>query len=317
MTVRNTDPEYAFNKAELQILRELTKGKISLSEIRKPLSLKPALLSYNLKKLAKKGIIQTTEQGNRKYAYFSETKHASLLRDLLLSYDFMDWDNILGGKSIEILFQTLDDGSDLSIFSGATLWRYLKELKARGIITETQKGYRINTRFSILSDFLREYERYFVTKISKTLSENSVILWQKYMEFLVRVPKSTEAPSGDFHKTATSIFPLYDLPLFSEFDIYFYSTNKKTIKPEDVILHMLLIEPNNVRYTTYALLLLSKVKKQIDVTYIQKEAERLGLKNQIAAMLQFLETHNRPEGQSLPSWDEFVIKAEDYGVISE
>ena len=119
-----------------------------------------------------------------------------LLRDLLLSYDFMDWENILSGKSIEILFQTLDDDGDLSSFSGATLWRYLKELKARGIITETQK--RIPNQYSLLRssiDFLKEYERYFVNKISKTLSENSVILWQKDMEFLVRVPKATEMPS--------------------------------------------------------------------------------------------------------------------------
>jgi hypothetical protein len=77
------------------------------------------------------------------------------------------------------------------------------------------------------------------------------------------------------------------------------------------------MEPNNVRYTTYALLLLRKVHKQIDVTYLQKEAERYGLKNQIDAMLQFLETHIRPEGQSLPSWDEFALKAEDYGVMVE
>jgi hypothetical protein len=137
------------------------------------------------------------------------------------------------------------------------------------------------------------------------------------MEFLVRTPKNTTQTAENFHKTATSKFSEYGLPLFSEFDIYFYSTNKKTIRPEDIILHTLLIEPNNVRYITYALLLLRKVKKQIDLTYLQKESERLGLKNQIAAMLQFLETHISPEGQSLPSWDEFVIKAEDYGVMSK
>jgi hypothetical protein len=107
---------------------------------------------------------------------------------------------------------------------------------------------------------------------------------------------SSREATENFHKTATSKLSEYGLPLFSEFDIYFYSTNKKTIRPEDVILHTLLIEPNNVRYTTYALLLLRKVKKQIDITYLQQEAERVGLKNQIASMLQFLATHIRPQG---------------------
>ena len=144
----------------------------------------------------------------------------------------MDWENILSGKSIEIIFQTLNDDGDLSSFSGSTLWRYLKELKARGIITKLRVDTHLILASRSLPDFLKEYERYFVTKISKTFSENSVILWQKNMEFLyVRVPKSTEAPSGDFHKTATSLFSQYNLLLFLEFDVYFHSTTKKTIKP--------------------------------------------------------------------------------------
>jgi len=313
--MKNPTPQYAFNKTEIRLLRELAKGKQSFLQIKKLLQIKSAFLSRNLKKLQQKGIIQTAAEGNRKNAYFSETKHASLLKDLLLSYDFMDWENILSGKSIEILFQTLDNGY-LSSFSGATLWRYLKELKARGIITETQKGYRISTRFSILADFLKEYQLYFVTKISKTLSENSVILWQKDMKFLVRVPNSAEAPTRDFHKTATSIFPAYDMRLFSEFDVYFYSTTKETIKPEDAVLHTLLLEPGNVRYSTYALLLLKKTEKQIDKKYLLKEAEHFGLENQVKGMLEFLQTHIRPEGQPLPTWEDFADKARDYGVTA-
>ncbi len=126
--MKSCSPEYAFNETEIRLLRELAKGKQPLLQIKRRLQIKPAFLSRNLKKLQQKGIIQTAAEGNQKTAYFSETKHASLLRDLLLSYDFMDWENILSGKSIEILFQTLDDG-DLSKFSGATLWRYLKNLK--------------------------------------------------------------------------------------------------------------------------------------------------------------------------------------------
>jgi hypothetical protein len=166
----------------------------------------------------------------------------------------------------------------------------------------------------VLADFLKEYERYFVNKIAKTLSENSVILWQKGMDFLVRAPNSVVAPSRDFQKTATSIFADYDLPLFSEFDVYFYSTTKERIKPEDAVLHTLLIEPGNVRYSTYALLLLKKTEKQIDKAYLIREAERLGLENQVVGMLEFLQTHIRPEGQLLPTWDEFAEKAHDYGV---
>ena len=204
--MRYTDSEYAFSKSELQILRELSKGKQFLSEIRKSLSLKPALLSYNLKKLKKKGLIQTTEEGNRKYACFSETSHAELLRDLLIRYDHVDWENILTGKTIDILFQALSaKEGNLSGFSNATLWRYLKELRGRGIIGETQKRYQINSRFQVLIDFLKEYQRYFVNKISKTLSENTVILWQ---EAGISSLGHQKLRSG-YLKTSTKLLPQY------------------------------------------------------------------------------------------------------------
>jgi DNA-binding HxlR family transcriptional regulator len=316
--MRTTNAEYAFSKSEIRILRQLSKGKHSLSEIEKALSLKPALLSHNLKKLQEKGLIQKTGQWNRKFAYFNDTKHALLFRDLLLSYDYIDWENILTGKTIEILFQTLTPSeANLSKFSEATLWRHLKALKARGIITQTQKKYKINPRFSTLNDFLREYQRFFAIKLAKTLSEDSTILWQENMQFLIRASKTAKPPPKNFLKTATSTFHEYDLPLFSEFDIYLYSTRKDTIRPEDAILHTLLIESNNIRYTTYALLLLKKTEQKIDKTYLLQDAERLGLKNQITSMLQFLKTHTQPKDQALPTWNEFVAKARDYNVVIE
>jgi len=313
--MRTVRADYAFSKSEIQILRELAKGRRSLSDIEESISLKPALLSYNLKKLLKKGLIKTTEQGNRKYVYFNDTKHASLLRDLMISYDYIDWQNILTGKTIEILSRMLNNfKSHIAEFSRATLWRSLKNLKARGII-HNEKGYGINPRFSILIDFLKEYQKFFANKLASTISENSVILWQEDMEFLVRAPKNAKPPCESFHQTATSIFHEYNLPLFSEFDIYLYSTNKKTIRTEDAILHTLLIEPNNVRYTTYALLLLKKTEQKINKTYLLQEAERLGVKNQIASMLQFLKTQTQTKEQALPTWNEFITKARDYKVM--
>jgi hypothetical protein len=314
--MKTTSEEYAFTRSELQILKEIAKGKHDLSSIKNALSIKPSLLSYNLKKLLSKGLIKTTGQGYRKQVYFNDSKHASLYRTLLLSYDHIDWQNILTGKAIKILFQTLTkSGKTLSKFPKNTRWRHLKNLKARGIITHDEKGYSINPRFSILTDFLNEYQKFLANNLVKAISENSIILWQENMEFLARAPKTAKPTSKQFLKTATSIFNKYDLPLISDFDIYFYSTNKKTIKPEDAVLHTLLIELNNVRYTTYALLLLKKTEKKIDRTYLLQEAEKLGLKKEVTSMLQFLKSHVQPKDQALPTWHEFVTKAKDYNLV--
>jgi hypothetical protein len=306
--------DYAFSKVELQILKEMARGNCELSLIQAKLSVTPSLLTYTLKKLQIKGLIKLANKGVKKQVYFGEAKHALLLRNLLSIYDYVDWENLMTGKGMEIFFKLLT-GLDKSMsIPRNTLWRYRKNLKSRGIITHEGK---INPQFRGLSEFLKEYQSFFAKKAAYIISENSVILWQQGTEFLVRVPKEVKEIPQNFHKTATAVFAEYGLPLFSDFDVYFYSVNKQSIRVEDVVLHTLLVEPKNVRYVTYALLLLKKTEGCVDKFYLQQEAERLGLNAEITAMWQFLDTHKRSPDQALPTWEEFIIKAKDYGVIAE
>ena len=158
--------DYTFSKPELQILKELAKGKHELSSIEDALSIKPSLLSYNLKKLQNKGLIKTTQQTFKKQVYFSDSKHAALLRDLLSLYDYIDWENILSGKAIEILFQILTKSrKTLDYIPKNTRWRHIKNLKARGIITQPNT---INPRFNFLIQFLDEYQKFFTKGLIKT-----------------------------------------------------------------------------------------------------------------------------------------------------
>jgi hypothetical protein len=315
--MKTVQEEYTFSESEIRILRELTKGERSLSDIEKSLSIKPPLLSYNMKKLLRKGIIKKTAKGFRKHVQFSDSKHAALLRDLLIVYDYVDWQNILTGKAIEILFQALKDSrKEFNGIPRATLWRHLRNLKAHGILQLAKDGYSINPRFSTLTDFLNEYQRFIMNTLTRTISENAVVLWQRDLEFLVRAPKNTGPAPKNFLTTATCQFTNMGIPIFSEFDIYFYSKKKKNIQTEDIILHTLLIEPNNVRYVIYSLLLLKKNKEKIDTRYLQEEAKKYGLSRQIDGMLQFLETHIPQKDLALPTWKEFEAKARDYKVIT-
>lgn len=317
--MKTVQEEYAFNKSEIRILKELTKGERPLSKIERSLLIKPPLLSYNLKKLLRKGIIKETAKGFRKYIQFNDSKHASLLRDLLIIYDHVNWQNLLTGKAMEILFRAVtDSGKEFNEIPKATLWRHLRNLKAHGILQQTKNGYSINPRFQTLTDFLNEYQRFIINMLARTISEKAVILWQKDFECLIRAPKNSVAVATqeNFLRTATSLLTDMGIPIFSEHDIYFYSKKKKSITTEDIILHTLLIEPNNVRYVTYSLLLLKKYKEKIDTNYLMKKAQEYNLDSQIKGMLQFLETHTPQKGSILPTWTEFEAKARDYKVIT-
>lgn len=320
--------KYTFSKQEIRILREIASGKHSLISLRRTLSIKPNLLSYYIRKLIDKKIIEFKRKRAdhsereyrkaKKYIYFCDLRHALLLKELLLTYHHISWEKILSNLGIVFLFEVVDtDMPDISFknISKTTFWRYLRNFMALGIIELDGSTFRINPRFSILKDFLEEYQRFIVTTIVREISENAVILWQKDMECLVRLPKDVKITKKGFFKTATSCFHNFGIQLVSDFDIYFYSRKKDNIRTEDIILHTLLIEKDNVRYVTYSLLLLKKELKKIDRKYLLKEAARLNLGLQINAMLQFLETKGVRRGLAFPTWSEFVTKAKEYGVV--
>lgn len=312
--------KYTFNRLEIKILKEVARGNHSLYLLKKFLVIKPNLLSYNLKKLLQKGLIKVEKKEKRlgKYVYFDNSKHALLFRELLLRYDHIKWENILSGLAIDVLFQTIDK-SELTFknFSKATFWRYMRDLMSHGIITRSEDDfYEINPRFSILKDFLIEYQRFLLDAIVRSVSASAVILWQKDLECLIRVPKDVNISQKSFLRTAVSRFNDFGLPLITDFDIYFYSSNMETIRVEDVILHTLLIERDNPRYTLYGLLLLKKQWRRINKEYLLKEAQTLDLSLQLNAMFQFLKTQGVRRGLALPTWEEYLAKAKEYKVTT-
>ena len=312
--------KYTFNRLEIKILKEVARGNHSLYLLKKFLVIKPNLLSYNLKKLLQKGLIKVEKKEKRlgKYVYFDNSKHALLFRELLLRYDHIKWENILSGLAVDVLFQIIDK-SELTFknFSKATFWRYMRDLMSHGIITRSEDDfYEINPRFSILKDFLIEYQRFLLDVIVRSVSASAVILWQKDLECLIRVPKDVNISQKSFLRTAVSRFNDFGLPLITDFDIYFYSSNMETIRVEDVILHTLLIERDNPRYTLYGLLLLKKQWRRINKEYLLKEAQTLDLSLQLNAMFQFLKTQGVRRGLALPTWEEYLAKAKEYKVTT-
>lgn len=96
--------KYAFSKQEIEILKEIASGNHTLSQIREKLSIKPSLLSYHLKKLQEKRIIKIQQgafalEGNfansRKSVLFQDTKHSLILKELLVKYSHIKWENVL------------------------------------------------------------------------------------------------------------------------------------------------------------------------------------------------------------------------------
>ncbi|MBN1784515.1 MAG: hypothetical protein JW815_02120 [Candidatus Bathyarchaeota archaeon] len=306
---------FMFSKSEIKALRDVSMGKVTISGLHNRLSMSPSGVSAVVKKLQRKSMVTTKRAGMKKFVEMNDAKHAVLFKELLQKYQHIPWEDLLADSSILVLLQIFD--SKTRKFEGRiskrTVFRRLSSLTMHGIIKESEDGYMINSRYEPLIEFLREYQSYIVREKVESVVEDSVILWQKDFECLIRT--KSEVKRDYFFRTGISCFADYGIKLITNYMYYFYSEKKKRLRKEDVVLHALLAERDSVRNITYCLIFLKKFEQMLDESVLLTEAENFDIGGLVEQMLGFLRNRKRDADVMLPSWGEFVEKAREYGVI--
>jgi len=305
-----------FTKSEIRALREVSMDRATVSRLHNRLSMSQSGASVLVKRLQQKSLVTTKRVGMKKFVEMNDAKHAVLVKELLQTYSHVPWEELLADSSLIILFEIFNsktcelEGS----LSKRTVSRHLNRLAEHGIIKDSAGGYLINSRYGPLIEFLEEYQSYIVREIVGSLVEDGVILWQKDFECLIRTAKSA-VKRDDLFRTGISRFADFGIKLITNYDYYFYSEKKKKMRREDIVLHALLAERDSVRNVIYCLIFLKKFEQELDRTYLLKEAENFNIRELVEQMLVFLRDKKRGLDVMLPSWSEFVEKAEEYGVL--
>jgi len=299
---------YVFSKTELRILRELTRSSASISELAKRIGKSQPTVTASVENLQSKGFVTTRRTGMRKMVGFGQAKHAQLFRDLILARSHVPWESILADSQILPLLK-LENVAPAPV-SGTTEWRATRSLMALGIVINEAGGLAVNPRFEKISEFIRELSNFVNSRLATQISENAAIVWASGSEFIICVTAGTTIMDNRFKLTATNALAAYGVPLISDVEYYFFSPLGRALRPEDVALHAILVD--GVSNVTYVLIFLAKAK--ISPDYLLTEADKLGLRGQVEAMLRFLTSHKPQPNAVLPNWDEFAEKARDYGV---
>lgn len=308
--------QFMFTKSEIKALREISMDKTTISRLHNQLSMSQSGASVLVKRLQKKSMVSTERVGMKKYVRVNDSKHAILVKEVLQTYSHIPWENLLSDSSLTILFEILNNKTyELEDhLSKRTVFRHLSRLAEHGIVKERKGGYIINPRYDPLINFLEEYQSYMVREIIGSIVEDGVILWQKDLECLMRTPNPVIKRDNLF-KTGISRFADFGIKLITSYDYYFYSEKKKKIRKEDIVLHALLAEKDSVRNVTYCLIFIKKFEQELDKGYLLMEAENFNMRELVQQILGFLRDRRRGPDEMLPSWQEFVEKAEEYGVI--
>ena len=306
--MKKTFAPYEFSRTELEILKELTQSSASISELAKRIGKSQPTSTAAVEKLQTKGFVATKRAGMRKVVGLSQAKHAQLLKELFLAYPHVPWESILADSQILPLLK-LENVATASV-SKVTEWRAMRNLMAHGIIIHEAEGKTVNPRFDKISEFIREFVNFVNLKLAAQVSESAAIVWASGAQFIIRVAAGTAITDKRFKPTATTALATYGIPLISDVEYYYFSSLRRALRPEDIVLHTILID--GVTNVTYALILMVKVKTDPD--YLLTAAEKLGLRSQVEGMLHFLASHEAQNSAVLPNWNEFADRARDYGV---
>ena len=306
--MKKTFAPYEFSRTELEILRELTRSSASISELANRIGKSQPTATAAVKGLQAKGFVTTKRIGMRKMVGFSQAKHAQLLRETILAYPHVPWESILANSQILPLLK-LESVAPASV-SRITEWRAMRNLMRHGIIINEAESQTVNPRFDKISEFIREFLNFTNSRLAEQVSENAAIVWASGSQFIIRVAAGTSITDKRFKPTATTALATYGITLISDVEYYFFSPLGRAPRPEDIVLHTILID--GVTNVTYALILMAKVKADPD--YLLTAAQKLGLRAQVEGMLRFLTSHEPQVNTVLPKWDEFAERAGDYGV---
>jgi len=276
-------------------------------------------VSRALRTLEDKGFVKTNKIGLSKIAAISETKHATLWRKLVLEFGHMPLEELLSGTSLQVLsaicsltLSNRRETAQAASVSERSAALVLEKLKLVGVVQKIASTYDVSPRFQTLKEFVIEYRRYLNQRIAQEFASDAVVLWECNAEFIIE-SKANRARKG-FQLTGVSSFARLGVPLIAVRSYFFYSPCARRLKLEDIILHSLLL-PERERNLLATLLVWRKQEKAMKIQYLERQAERYGATEAVRQIMTYFASEGQERAPGIPPWDEFVVKAQEYGIL--
>jgi DNA-binding transcriptional ArsR family regulator len=313
--------ELRLTEKERETLRAIAhSGDMDVGDVAQALgSLYPAA-SRLLASLARKGLVDTSRRGQSKRVSLSDTKHTQLFKRLLAEFGHMSLEHLLSNSSLEVLSYISEhplsrrELVERSSLSDKTVKATLRRLRSVGIVASRESfRYTLAERFRLLGEFIAEFRAYLNQKTAEGFAPDSVVLWQRGREFIIRT--EAEKSEKNFFPTATTAFHQHGVELLLSHErYYFYSPSKSSLGVEDVLLHTLVLDKNSTRIILSTLLLWEKNKQQLNTQYLVEKAEEYGLSEVVKSLESYLTSRGQARPKHFPSWQEYLSRAKEYGL---
>ena len=300
------------SKPMIQIFTNVSQGANTIEKLAKLRNKSINWISEVLQELTTEGFITKqanySSKGSRKIIEIAGTIHAQKIKEVILYYDTIAFEDILADSKILFLsaisqdWITLHTASQLSKVSIYTIQRHTRALQNRGIIIKKNSLYTINEKaWSGLKEFLIAYRNY--------ITINGVVKWKYQNEVIVQV--STEQ-NVDGSITGLANYDAFGVQVLTIKALYFLP--KREISKEETFIHSL-YEVEDPR--TLHLALTFFIKNKLSIKKLIPMAMKYGVYSKVKEIEQLLKTkEDIVRMDSLPVFErkDFIRIASIYGV---
>ena len=305
---------FELSKSEIAVFRAVARGCNYINEIAKESGLSISRTSQLISTLTEKGFLFKKRKGISKEINLSDTKISDYLRRLVFSP--IDIDNIIVSSKINILFSILSTEKKLdrisreTNLSKETLRKYTRMLRKLGIVYSKNKKIGLSSSLPLLLDFLKEYASYINRRIVSNISPNGTVIWEQSSEFIFRIPGKEEVKKGLV--TAITALSHHGIDIISDNKYYYHAPWIKKLRPEDIALHVILLDSSSIRMLSYAMLFLRRID-EYDDKYLISKGKEYKIDMLVKDMLKYLRG-KEIEKPPFPSRVEFDTLCVQYGV---
>lgn len=298
-------------RSEIEILKKIIEGKRDIKSIAGAAGLSISRTYALTRKLAENGFLKYRRVGMKKEIETSDRRHANFFKALIISHEINSeavcYSNLRIFFSILYSPKTLQRISEETSLKIESIRKYIRKLKGIGLIYQVKGKVGMSASLPLLHRFLEEYAAFINQKVVSELSKNAIVVWQQGIEAIVRAPIKEKIPIPE---TAISALSGYGIDIITDHS-YYYLPGIRKLGVEDIALHTILINPDSVRYISYALLLLKK--RGFDRKKLLECGEMYGIGRIALDMMRFLEGEEVRK-LPFPSQEEFIELCRLYGV---
>lgn len=278
-------------RTELQILKQLHKDPLTVTELARALDKNQGWISELVTSLEDQNLI--TKNGK---VELEDNYEAQLLKTLLETYNL---EEILAGKKEDLLKAILDEPRSASElekqgFAQSTVYKNLKQLRATGAIRETDEGFQLNDKT------LRNFLNARTTDTGTRASTNG--------ETILRTREGEDVEGLD---TAFSAFTRYGVEYYPNYQYRYQGDQVPGL--EDILIHAVKLAESKRQMGVACVFYLTHTGS-LDNQELWRLARDWNCVERWADFLAFIDQRDVHREDLFFPWDEFTDLANEYNV---